>query len=148
MKGNAGVASGSGMGQGPSTLGQSVSASAGARRTLPPAPSPRVGVRGATAGLSVDSIVECRGERRTIAEWSAISGVPARWIRQRIAEYDWPAEAAIFVPVRARTHRLTRSDVVEIRAERLEGRTYRALARRFGISSGYLYNVCIGVVWK
>lgn len=39
----------------------------------------------------------CKGKTLTVTEWEAISHVPEKTIRQRIAR-GWPAEEAIFTP--------------------------------------------------
>ncbi len=49
-------------------------------------------------------VLQCRGQSRTIAEWSRVSGVSEDVIFQRITKLAWPHDEAIFSPVR----RLTR----------------------------------------
>lgn len=47
---------------------------------------------------SRNHVLEARGERHTISEWSDMSGVPASHIWARVATLGWDPERAIFTP--------------------------------------------------
>jgi hypothetical protein len=45
--------------------------------------------------------VEANGERRTIAEWSALTGIRQSVILQRINKLGWPSDRAVSVPMKS-----------------------------------------------
>ena len=51
-------------------------------------------------------------------------------------------------PERSRTAILTKENVVDIRAQRVGGKTVEELARDFGLSKSAMYKVVSGTTWK
>jgi Mor family transcriptional regulator len=96
--------------------------------------------------------IEYQGERRSIPEWSEVLGIPYRILRQRINRDHLPIELAFELNKYQRFgcgdessyHKLTDSQVAEIRNRRKTGERRVDLAKEFGVSTSQIYNICTG----
>lgn len=95
-------------------------------------------------------IVEFRGERLTIAEWSERFGIRNRTLIGRFAN-GWSAERALLTPVAANARKpgakLAPGDVIEIYRATLRREPHRTIAARYGVDPSLVSQIRRKKVW-
>ncbi len=97
--------------------------------------------------------IEVRGERRTITDWSDLTGISRSALRARL-NLGWSVERALFEPVsashqqRGKPKKLARGDVLAIRTRAAHGEKPCDLAREFGVSESAIKQIVLRRVWR
>lgn len=96
------------------------------------------------------------GQTRPLAEWAEFLGLNYDLLRQRIYRDKLPPELAfrpeklnneIVYGERTGSHKLTLSQVIELKRRRRAGERAKDLSAEFGVSTAQIYNIMIGKHW-